>query len=116
MASNKHRSFRRVSKHSIRQAAHRIAESVHPKKIILFGSYVYGQPTQDSDVDFLLIIKERTRRARRETSLKASQALYPRLFPVDIVVRSAHDIRPRINAGDFFLQDIIEKGRVLFEQ
>lgn len=39
----------------------KIAKEYQPRKIILFGSYAYGEPTQDSDVD-LLIIKNTDKR------------------------------------------------------
>ncbi len=45
----------------ILEIAKRIADQYEPKKIILFGSYAYGEPTQDSDVD-LLIIKNTDKR------------------------------------------------------
>ncbi len=49
------------SKKLILEIAKRIAEQYEPKKIILYGSYAYGEPTQDSDVD-LLIIKNTDKR------------------------------------------------------
>jgi len=106
--------FPRISYRSIKRAALRIAEAVRPDKIILFGSYAYGRPTQDSDVDFLLVLKGKTKRDRREAYFKASKALDPHLFPVDIVVRSKNDIPWRVKGGDFFLQEVMEKGRVLY--
>ena len=107
--------FRKVAFPQIKEAALKMAEAVQPEKIILFGSYAYGRPNGDSDVDFLLVVKDRTRKGRREISLKASSALIPRPFSVDILVRSSHDIGPRIKSGDFFLQEIFEKGRVMYE-
>ena len=92
-----------------------MAEAVRPEKIILFGSYAYGHPTHDSDVDYLLVVKDRTRKKRHIISYKASSALIPRPFPVDIIVRSSREIAPRIKGGDFFLEEIFEKGRVLYE-
>ena len=35
----------------------RIVEALRPEKIVLFGSYAYGEPTPDSDVDFLSLCK-----------------------------------------------------------
>ncbi|MCB4755457.1 MAG: nucleotidyltransferase domain-containing protein [Elusimicrobia bacterium] len=108
--------FKRIPYPQIKRAAAKMAEAVRPEKIILFGSYANGRPNADSDVDFLLVVKDRSRKQRHETSMKASRTLVPRPFPVDIVVRSADDIPWRIREGDFFLEDIIEKGRVLYEQ
>jgi len=93
-----------------------VAEATHPEKIILFGSYAYGQPNEDSDIDLLLIHKAKTKTARRGVSLRASDVLDPRPFPVDIIVRSPSEIFSRIKQGDFFLQEIMEKGSILFER
>ncbi len=103
-----------VSIAQIRQAARKIASRIHPEQVILFGSYAYGKPTADSDVDFLVVIKKGTRKARRTAWQEASSALSPRPFPADFIVRSKSQIKSRIAQGDFFLQDIMEHGRVLY--
>lgn len=108
--------MRKIKYQQIKQAAMKMAAAVRPEKIILFGSYAYGRPNADSDVDFLLVIPQKTRKDRNETYLKASKALDPHPFPCDIVVRSKNDIPWRIKEGDFFLQDIMEKGQVLYER
>ncbi len=51
-----------------------------------------------------------------EIALKASDALEPRPFPVDILVRSADKIRERVKMGDYFLQEISQRGQVVYEQ
>jgi len=108
--------FKRISFPRIKKAAQKVASAINPEKIILFGSYAYGQPTPDSDVDFLLVVRNRSRKERHKIFLKASDALYPRPFSVDLVVRSQKDIQWRIRGGDFFLQDVMKKGRVLYER
>src|SRR5206468_1082625 len=92
---------RKVPFNRIKQAALKMAAAVRPEKIILFGSYAYGKPTSDSDVDFLLVVPQKTRKDRNEIYVKASRALDPHLFPCDIVIRSQSDIPWRINEGDF---------------
>ena len=103
-----------ISIAQIKQAARRMASKVHPEQVILFGSHAYGKPNRDSDVDLLLVIKKDSRRARQTVLLKASSALDPRPFPVDLLVKSKSQIKSRIAQGDFFLQDIMEHGRVLY--
>ena len=53
--------------------AEKIANAVQPQKIILFGSYAYGKPTYDSDVDFLLVVGQKFYRDRDKIYLKASK-------------------------------------------
>jgi len=41
-----------------------VAREFRPKKIILFGSYAYGKPTRDSDVDLVVVMPFRGRDVR----------------------------------------------------
>jgi len=71
-------------KETLPGAIKRIVEKLKPEKIILFGSYAYGQPTPDSDVALLVIMNTKAKEINRYVT--ASSLLYPRQFPVDILV------------------------------
>ncbi len=91
----------------------RIALVLHPEKIILFGSYAYGAPTPDSDVDLLVIMKTNLPPSKRY--LLVSRLLRPRPFPVDILVKTPSEIKHALNTGDFFVREIMSQGQVLYE-
>jgi len=95
-------------------AVQRIAQALQPQKIILFGSYAYGTPTPDSDVDLLVIMK--TTASQVERSLAVARLLRPRVFPVDILVRTPDEIERALRSGDFFIQEILSRARVLYER
>lgn len=95
-------------------AVQRIAQTLHPERIILFGSYAYGNPTPDSDVDLLVVMK--TRAASAERSWAVSRLLIPRPFPVDILVKTPREIVRALSARDFFIDEIVSYGRVLYER
>jgi predicted nucleotidyltransferase len=92
----------------------RLAAKLQPEKIILFGSYAYGKPTPDSDVDLLVILE--TSASATERYLAVSSLLYPRPFPVDILVRTPREIEQALHKGDFFIEEIVSQGRVLYER
>lgn len=92
----------------------RIVDALHPEKIVLFGSYAYGTPTQDSDVDLLVVME--TDASNGERYLAVSRLLRPRPFPVDILVRTPAEIKAALEAGDFFIAEILSRGRVLYER
>ncbi len=94
----------------IQIVADKIAKEFHPEKIILFGSYAWGTPTEDSDVD-LMIVKE-TEDTEALIS-KISLSCYPRPFPMDILVYQPRQLAKRFQLGDFFIQDVLQKGKVL---
>ena len=96
------------------KAAQHIAETLHPEKIILFGSYAYGTPTPDSDVDLLVVME--TNLSSTQRFLAVSRLLSPRPFPVDILVKRPNEIKRALAAGDFFIKEIISQGKVLYER
>ena len=97
----------------IRKFSEAVARKFRPEKIILFGSYGYGQPTEDSDVD-LLVIMPRTRAHGERMSVRIRHAV-PRDFPLDLLVRTPAEVSKRLRWGDFFLREVMEKGEVLYE-
>lgn len=99
------------------KAVKRIVSELKPEKIILFGSYAYGNPTHDSDVDLLIIM--RTRKKRAERYVAVSQVLDPRQFPVDIIVKTPKEIVEALKGGrdnSFFIREIIKTGKVLYDR
>jgi uncharacterized protein len=96
----------------IRKFARDVAERFRPDKIILFGSYAYGVPHDDSDVDILVVMP-----AWNEIS-KASRICQtiPHSFPLDLIVRTPKNLNWRLKEGDWFLREIVAKGKVLYAQ
>lgn len=104
----------RIPREAIQAVADRIAEKFDPDKIILFGSYAYGDPKPWSDVDLLVVMD--TPHEEWLLTLAISRALSPFRFGVDVLVRSPAVIERRVALGDWFLKDIITKGDVLYER
>jgi uncharacterized protein len=94
-------------------AVERIVRELNPEKIILFGSYAYGNPTPDSDVDLLVVME--TDAAHTERYLKVARLLRPREFPVDIIVKTPQEVLEEYNHS-FFIREIINKGKILYER
>jgi predicted nucleotidyltransferase len=108
--------FPPVSK-TLPQAVKKIAETLKPEKIILFGSYAYGNPTPDSDVDLLIVMK--TKGSYKENLHAVSMLLYPRPFPVDIIIKTPKEIEEAVKGGkdnSFFLREILKRGKVLYDR
>lgn len=99
---------------SLRPAIQKIVQELKPEKVILFGSYAYGTPSPHSDVDLLVIMK--TRASLKERSWAVSRLLLPRPFPVDILVKTPKEIEKSLKTGDFFLQEILTRGKVLYDR
>lgn len=102
-----------VAMKDIQRYCDAIAASFHPHRIILFGSYAYGIPTEDSDVDVLVVMSEKPELGHRPAL--AIRERIPADFPVDIMVRAPAFIRDRLKEGDCFLEEITTKGKVMYE-
>jgi predicted nucleotidyltransferase len=96
---------------AIRRFARRIAERFQPDKIILFGSYAYGQPHEESDVD--LLVTMRTKNAI-DQSIRICLA-FEQEFSLDLIVRTPWQIERGFKDDDWFLREIVENGKVLYE-
>lgn len=101
-----------VKRNQIRAFSDAIAREFHPRKIVLSGSYAYGKPTEDSDVDLLVIMPFNRKQGRK--SLEIRQRI-PADFPLDLIVRTPESISRRLEWGDCFIHEIMEKGDVLYE-
>lgn len=95
----------------IRNVVKQIAAEISPRRVILFGSHATRRASRDSDVDLLVITDRPT---RPDASLNLRRKIQYS-FPLDIVIFNAARVTRRIAAGDFFLQDALEHGKVLYE-
>ena len=102
-----------IRSRQIKEFADKVVRQCRPHKIVLFGSYAYGKPTTDSDVD-LLVIMDRTRDRGERMSVRIRHAA-PRDFPMDLLVRTPVDGDKRLRWGDGFMKEVFEKGEVLYE-
>ncbi len=101
-----------ASMREITRFSRQIAEAYHPERIVLFGSYAHGTPTQDSDVDLLIVMPFEGKAV--EKSVEMRLRFRPK-FPLDILVRTPEKVRQRLAIGDTFIHDILTTGRVLYE-
>jgi predicted nucleotidyltransferase len=102
-----------ITMRAIRRYARQVAERFHPDKIILFGSYAYGTPDQDSDVDLLVVMPTRNQIGQ---AVRIRMAFEPPPFPMDLIVRTPTRLHRRLAMGDAFLREIVEEGKVLYEK
>ena len=95
----------------IKSVSDEIARKFQPERIILFGSYAYGTPTEDSDVDLLVVMPLPNKGRGRASDIRLHLSV---AFPLDLVVCDPAYLKQRIAMNDFFLQEITERGRELY--
>ena len=97
----------------IEEFVDKIAKRFKPEKIILFGSYGYGSPKKNSDVDLLIIIDSKKRPVDLAIQIRSE---IPAPFPVDLLVRTPEQIEERLSMDDFFIKEIVTRGKVVYEK
>lgn len=96
----------------IRRFARQVAEKFRPDKIILFGSFAYGTPHQDSDVDLLVVMPARN---QLDQAFKIRLA-FDAPFPMDLIVRTPQNVAWRLKEKESFTTEVMTKGKVLYEK
>ena len=101
-----------ATRKEIKKLCEEIAHWFRPQKIILFGSHAYGEPQWDSDVDLLVIMPFRGSPHRQAVTIRnrieAEVAL-------DLLVRTPEQVSRRLEMGDSFMREILERGKVVYE-
>lgn len=101
-----------VERKQIQAFCRAVAREFHPQKIVLFGSYAYGKPTGDSDVDLLVVMPFDRKKGRKSLEIRRR---IPADFPLDLIVRTPEFVTQRLAWGDCFIREILSKGKVLYE-
>lgn len=85
-------------------------KSTNPQKIILFGSYAYGKPTKDSDLDLLVVVD--TDKSFHER-IQQLRLLLPKDRPIDLIVLTPKEYK-NAKAVNPLVAEIDSKGKILY--
>lgn len=98
----------------LKEAVRRIIECFNPEKIILFGSYAYGQPTKDSDIDLMVIMKTQEMPHKRAVPIR--RILKDIGIPKDIIVKTPEEFDRFKNIIGTIIYPAAHKGKLLYER
>lgn len=101
-----------ITKKQIDEIVRRIVENFKPEKIILFGSYAYGNPSEDSDLDLLIIKDSNLPRYKRGREVR--KYLRGLKVAVDLLVYTDEEVQKWKDVKPAFITTVTEKGRVLY--
>ena len=90
-----------------------IVKKYEPEKIILFGSYLSKRQKASSDVDLAVI--KRTQR-RFPERLRVVSSLIKSPLGTDILIYTPEEWKKSLQAGDYFIKEILETGRLVYEK
>jgi predicted nucleotidyltransferase len=101
-----------VDTQTIQDLCNRIVQDFQPDRIILFGSFAYGNPTPDSDVDILVVLPFEGENFSK--SLEILNRANP-AFPINLLARRPDDTERRHREGDPLIREALDRGKVLYE-
>jgi predicted nucleotidyltransferase len=101
-----------ITLRDIQKIVQQIVEHFHPQKVILFGSYAHGTPTEDSDVDLLVVME--TEEPPLHAAARIAAAIdHP--CALDILVRRPADLEASLARKGVFATEVLTTGVVLYE-
>ncbi len=105
--------MQKVTDQLLKQITRHIVDSVHPERIILFGSYAWGRPDQTSDIDLLVVVS-----SSDFPGYKRARAVYRCLrdiiVPLDVMVLTRQEVERSVNIPSSLAYKIMREGNVLY--
>jgi predicted nucleotidyltransferase len=102
-----------ISQETIAEVTKRLVKVYNPIKIYLFGSYAYGTPHEDSDLDIFIIVDESKEKAHLRARA-ASDVLWDLGISKDILIYTQKEFAERIEDPSTLCSLVQKKGKVLY--
>ena len=104
--------MKKTTQDDIKSFVEEVVNRFSPERVVLFGSHAAGDPSSKSDVDLLVVMDFEGRPHQQAYEIRRN---IKRSFPLDLLVRRPKDVECRLSMGDFFIREILEKGKILYE-
>lgn len=101
-----------IAPSEVQELAESIRRNFHPQKIVLFGSWAWGTPTEDSDVDLLVVLPFDGKPWRMASAIR--ERIQARC-PLDLLVWTPDQVQSRLAQNDSLMTDVLSRGKVLYE-
>lgn len=102
------------NKEIVSRIIEKIKTFYQPEKIILFGSYAWGSPTKDSDIDLFIVKKTNQKHRQRMLTVRRLVSEENGLVGMDILVYTPEEITERLRINDSFISKIFKRGKVFY--
>jgi predicted nucleotidyltransferase len=103
-----------IDEEIIQKIKDRIVSETNVEKIIIFGSYAYGKPTEESDIDILVIMETDLpihRRARKIRGILSDISI-----PKDIIVRTPSEFEEYKDIIGTIVYPAAQWGKIIYEK
>ncbi|MFQ5870258.1 MAG: nucleotidyltransferase domain-containing protein [Candidatus Zixiibacteriota bacterium] len=101
---------------AIERIVKRLITNYRPDRIILYGSFAYGKPSEDSDIDMLIIKNSKKRRLDRGVEVRRIADDFAKNYAFSPIVLTPAELKRRIELGDDFVLEILDRGTTLYDR
>jgi len=102
-----------INKHKVDEVKKRLVDTYKPLKIYIFGSYAWGRPTEDSDLDILVVVKD-SKEKKYKRAVEGYGALFGLNVPSDILVYTEEEFDRMAKDVSSLCFKIKEEGEVVY--
>ena len=106
--------MKEVSAEILKEITKRLAESINPERIYLFGSHATGNADDDSDVDLLVVVPD-TNQSHHDLALRGRANMRDLIIPMDLVVCTRSEIEKWKNVKCTLIYTVMRKVKLLYE-
>jgi len=105
--------MKEISTELLNEITRRLAESIHPERIYLFGSHAAGNPDDDSDVDLLVVVRD-TDKSTREITIEGRKSLRDLQIPLDLIVCTEKQFNRYGQVKNTIMNEVLCEGKIVY--
>ena len=105
--------MKKIAQSKIKEAVKKLAETYQPLYIYLFGSYAWGEPHSESDLDFLIVLNDDVR-LNLALHIKGKQALKNMNISTDLLLNHEHFFIERAAHPSTLQHKIKTEGKIVY--
>ncbi len=105
--------MKEISSELLNEITRRLADSIHPERIYLFGSHAVGNPDDDSDIDLLVVVRD-TDKSTREITIEGRKSLRDLQIPLDLIVCTEKQFNRYGQVKNTIMNEVLCEGRIVY--
>jgi predicted nucleotidyltransferase len=103
-----------IDNKKLNEVVNKIALNYQPESIYLFGSYAFGNPDEDSDLDLIIIKNTDTPELKRGWEVR--KFLIGSLVPMDLLIYTPKEFEEELKSNHSFISSVIKKSKLIYER